>query len=143
MVKTTTYKDIMSNLKIITSLAELKQVARPRVETVDVEAYGISLYVRGLTGEERGKMMSRGGKVIIRKDESKEIDLSGVKNGDGLLASFGLVLDEAGTQQMYSGRRAEHDASQLPAEILEPVVRTVRELSGMVEDAVEEEKKES
>lgn len=133
----------MSNLKVITSLAELKQVARPRVELVDIDTYNISLYVRGLTGEERGKMMSRGGKVIIRKDDSKEIDLSGVKNGDGLLASFGLVLDEAGTQQMYTGRRAEQESAGLPAEILEPVVRKVRELSGMIEDAVEEEKKES
>lgn len=147
---------IEAEFTVITSLEQLEEVGQARIIKIDIPERQISLLARGLTGQERGKLMSRGGKVVMRKDGSQVIDLSQVKGSDAYIASCALVKDYDGTPMYSDDRKAqgkrskreryktpEERAGALAAEILDPVVKAVRKISGLDKDAVEEEKKDS
>lgn len=113
------------------------QQAKVPVEKVEFPELDGFLYVRGLTGKERGRFESggyavRNNQVQVKRDE--------LENGHARLAVLG-ICDEHGTR-LYTDADAG-EVGNMPGFILDRACDAIRRLSGMGKADLEETKKNS
>lgn len=140
--------DVAEDFKEINSFEELEEVAQIQTMLVPVPAWKCKVWVRGLSLAESQEIMRNGGKVQMNKDGSTVVDLSDIKNGDTLLASYGLVTDKTGEAQMIrNDRRNQKLYRQQMAKLaslgkvgIDPIIKAIRQLSAMGETSEEQKK---
>lgn len=107
----------------------------------------LPVFVKELTADDFNLIRKSGGTLSVDDNGTRSLDLSTVKGGDTLIVSLGLCSDINGTL-MFKGAKGKTMLGKVPTDILQPIARDIRKLSGLltednepVEDLLDEVKK--